>query len=89
MHTDGYRGYDAATKRFALIRLYCFAHARRKFIEVIKAAGINPKKLPLKPSPPVRQALKAIEFIETRSAKSTAWRCSPSYESGSTPSLKP
>ena len=45
--------------------MYCFAHARRKFIEVIKAAGINPKKLPLKPSPPVRQALKAIEFIKT------------------------
>jgi transposase len=65
LHTDGYSGYDAAAKSFDLVRLYCFAHARRKFVEVIKAAGINPKKIPLKPPPPVRQALKAIETIKT------------------------
>jgi transposase len=65
LHTDGYRGYDAAAGQFELIRLYCFTHARRKFIDIIKAAGINPKKIPRKPPPEVRQALKAIEFIKT------------------------
>lgn len=65
LHTDGYRGYDRPAEAFSLTRLYCFAHARRKFVEVLKAAGINPNKIPAKPPPEVRQALKAIGFIKT------------------------
>ena len=65
LHTDGYRGYDRPAEAFSLTRLYCFAHARRKFVEVLKAAGINPNKIPAKPPPEVRQALKAIGFIKS------------------------
>ena len=65
LHTDGYRGYDGVVEQHNLTRLYCFAHARRKFIEVIKGAGINPKKIPNKPPPAVRAALKPINFIKT------------------------
>lgn len=65
LHTDGYRGYDGVVESQNLTRLYCFAHARRKFVEVIKGAGINPKKIPNKPPPQVRAALKPINFIKT------------------------
>ena len=65
LQTDGYRGYDRATDELNLIRLYCFAHARRKFVEVLKSLGLNPKKLPDKPPPKARRALKALSFIKT------------------------
>jgi transposase len=65
LHTDGYRGYDAAVERYELTRLYCMTHARRKFVEIIKSAGFNPKKIPRKPPPEVRQALQALEFFKT------------------------
>ena len=65
LHTDAYRGYDGAIKAGELTRLYCFAHARRKFVDVIKSLGLNPKKLPTPPPPAARRALKAIDFIKT------------------------
>ena len=64
LQTDGYRGYDRATHDLNLVRLYCFAHARRKFVEVLKSLGLNPKKLPAKPPPAARRALKALSLIK-------------------------
>lgn len=64
LHTDGYRGYDRATHDFELVRLFCFAHARRKFVEVLKSLGLNPKKLPANPPPKARRALKALSLIK-------------------------
>lgn len=65
LHTDGYAGYDAVVAELGLIRLYCWVHARRRFIEVLKSLGLNPKKLPDKPPDKARRALKAIGFIKT------------------------
>jgi hypothetical protein len=65
LHTDGYVGYDAVVKARGLVRLFCWAHARRRFVDVLKSLGLNPKKLPDKPPPKARRALKAIGFIKS------------------------
>jgi transposase len=65
LHTDGYRGYYRASKDLHLIRLYCFAHARRKFVEVLKSLGLNPKKLPAKPPAAAPRAVKALSLIKS------------------------
>lgn len=36
---DGYEGYDAVCREQSLLRLGCWAHARRKFVEAGKVAG--------------------------------------------------
>jgi transposase len=59
LHTDGYAGYDAVVTEHGLTRLYCWVHVRRRFVEVLKSLGLNPKKLPDKPPPKARRALKA------------------------------
>ena len=46
LHTDGYGGYDAVVAQHGLIRLFCWVHARRRFVDVLKGLGLNPKKLP-------------------------------------------
>jgi len=65
LHTDGYAGYDAVVAEQGLTRAFCWAHARRRFIDVLKSLKLNPKKLPAKPPPKARRALKAIGFIKT------------------------
>jgi transposase len=39
IQTDGYQGYDFLDELEGVIHLGCWAHARRKFMEVTKAAG--------------------------------------------------
>ena len=63
LHTDGYAGYDAFAREAHVTRLYCFAHARRRFVDAIKALGLNPKKLPAKPPDKARRTLKGLRFI--------------------------
>jgi len=41
IQTDGYAGYNAVVKQNNLIHLGCWAHARRKFSEAVKAQGKN------------------------------------------------
>jgi transposase len=68
LQTDGYTGYDAAVGEYGLISAGCWAHARRRFDEVFKAAGINPKKpLSKGKSPPnaVRKAAVALQRMKT------------------------
>jgi len=68
LHTDGYAGYDAAIGEYGLTSAGCWAHARRRFDEVFKAAGINPKKgLPKNKAPPaaVRKAAFALQRMKT------------------------
>ena len=43
LQTDGYQGYEAVGERKGIRHLGCMAHARRKFVEVEKAAGKKPK----------------------------------------------
>jgi transposase len=64
LHVDGYSGYSAPVRNQGLNRLYCMAHARRKFVEAIKAQGLNPNKLPDKPPAKARHALRAVQFFK-------------------------
>ena len=43
LQTDGYAGYNAVVKENGLTHLGCWAHARRKFDEAIKAQGKKKK----------------------------------------------
>jgi transposase len=65
LHTDGYEGYAGVVNDQGLVRLFCWAHARRRFIDVLKSLKLNAKKLPAKPPPKARRALKALGFIKT------------------------
>ncbi len=63
LQTDGYAGYHAVVVANGITPLYCFAHARRYFIDALKALGLNPNKLPPKPPDKARRPLKALGFI--------------------------
>ena len=39
VQTDGYSGYDFLDRRSEVVHLGCWAHVRRKFVDVLKAAG--------------------------------------------------
>ena len=39
LQTDGYSGYNTQRQREGIISLGCWDHARRKFVDVVKAAG--------------------------------------------------
>ncbi|MBT8359689.1 MAG: IS66 family transposase [Deltaproteobacteria bacterium] len=43
VQTDGYSGYDFLDRRDGILHIGCWAHARRKFMDVIKAQGKNRK----------------------------------------------
>ncbi len=65
LQTDGYEGYNTVVRDNGLTRLYCFAHARRRFVDTLKALGLNAKKLPDKPPDKARRALQGLGFIRT------------------------
>lgn len=65
LHTDGYAGYNAVVDANAISQLYCFAHARRYFVEGLKGLGLNPKKLPANPPDKARRLLRGLELIRT------------------------
>lgn len=54
IQTDGYNGYDALSRRPGIYHVGCWAHVRRKFMEVTKAASGDGKK---------GHADKALEYI--------------------------
>lgn len=56
VQTDGYNGYDALGRKPGIVLVGCWAHARRKFHEVIQAAGPQLAKKRL-------AAEQALEFI--------------------------
>jgi len=56
VQTDGYSGYDFLDRKEGVVHLACWAHARRKFVNVIKARG---KQRRGKPS----HADTALDFI--------------------------
>ena len=63
LHTDGYEGYNAVVACNEITQLYCFAHARRRFTDVLKSLGLNPKKLPDKPPDKARRVMQALGLI--------------------------
>ena len=80
LQTDAYAGYNGVVREQGLTRLLCWAHARRHLVEVIKAAGVNPNKLPPKPPDKLRRALKALNFIKTLYAIERRLRDKPPEE---------
>lgn len=63
LQTDGYDGYHGIVAQNGLLHVLCFAHARRYFVDALKALGLNPKKLPDKPPEKARRTLKGLGFI--------------------------
>jgi transposase len=59
IQTDGYKGYNGLAEDSGIIHIGCWAHARRKFHEVIKARQPVKKGKPQKPG----SAEKAMSFI--------------------------
>jgi transposase len=58
IQTDGYAGYNAVVNQHGLIHLGCWAHARRKFTEAVKAQGKGKNKKTSK-------AQRGLSFIQT------------------------
>jgi len=44
IQTDGYKGYNALGSRSGIIHMGCWAHVRRKFVDVVKGRVKNEKK---------------------------------------------
>ena len=69
LHTDGYTVYQALERSTTdIVHAGCWAHARRRFDRVFKAAGVNPKRpWPKGQSPPakLRQAARGLGYIRT------------------------
>ena len=43
LQTDGYEGYNAVVADNAIVRVGCMAHARRRFVDAVKAQGKGKK----------------------------------------------
>ncbi len=63
LHTDAYSGYNEVVRENDITRVLCLAHARRHFVDGLKAQGINPNKLPAKPPDKARRLLSALNYI--------------------------
>ncbi|MFQ5700116.1 MAG: IS66 family transposase [Myxococcota bacterium] len=61
LQTDGYGGYDALGQEPGIVHVGCWAHARRKFDEALKAQKSSPKK---KRSLKESKALQGLGFIQ-------------------------
>ena len=65
LHTDGYAGYNALVRDNQLMHVQCMAHARRFFVDGLKALGLKPSKLPAKTPQKAKRLRKGLEFIRT------------------------
>lgn len=63
LQTDAYSGYQPVVAEFGLIWLLCMAHARRHFVDALRALGLNPNKLPAKPPDKARRLLTALGYF--------------------------
>ena len=63
LQTDAYAGYNEVVAGSPIIRVLCLAHARRYFVDGLKALGLNPNKLPPKPPDKARRLLTALRDI--------------------------
>ena len=62
LQVDGYKGYNDVCEANGLVRVGCFAHARRKFDEALKAQGKG-KKTGQKRSAKVTKAQQGLDLI--------------------------
>lgn len=62
LQTDGYDGYTAVCAKYELRHAGCWAHARRKFDEVVKAQGVG-SRAKRKGQEKTTTALEALKYI--------------------------
>lgn len=65
LQTDAYAGYNAVVRDNSITHLLCLDHARRHFVDALKAQGISPKKLPSKTPPKAKRLLTALSYLRT------------------------
>lgn len=65
LHTDAYAGYNEVVRDNEITRVLCLAHARRHFVDGLKAQGINPNKLPPKPPDKARRLMTALGYFRS------------------------
>jgi transposase len=65
LQTDAYAGYHRAADELGLIAVLCMAHARRYFVDALRALGLNPNKLPARPPDKARRLLTALGYFRT------------------------
>jgi len=58
VQTDGYKGYDVLSRSEGIILVGCWAHVRRRFVDVTKIKGLKSK------SSKKTNALTALEYID-------------------------
>lgn len=77
VQTDGYKGYDFIDDEKEMIHVGCWAHTRRKFYEVIQAAGEK-----FKGEGKANQALKMIQdlYLIDREAKNRGFDEEQTYQ---------
>ena len=63
LQTDAYSGYHQVVTALGLIAVLCMAHARRHFVDALRALGLNPNKLPAKPPDKARRLLTALGYF--------------------------
>lgn len=63
LQADAYGGYHRAVGELALIAVLCMAHARRHFVDALKAQRLNPNKLPPMPPGKARHLLTALAYF--------------------------
>lgn len=63
LQTDAYAGYHRVVAERGLTSVLCMAHARRHFVDALKALGLNPNKLPPKPPDKARRLLTALGYF--------------------------
>jgi len=64
VQTDGYGGYDFLDRQQGIVHLGCWAHVRRKFADVIKAAGKLRSKKKTGLAEEAVERIRALYFIE-------------------------
>lgn len=63
LQTDGYKGYDAISLEPGIVRVGCWAHARRKFDEAIKAQAGGKKSAKAKGASKAHQGFAFIQKL--------------------------
>ena len=74
IQSDGYGAYDQVAKQYALIHCGCFAHARRRFFEAIKALPKKEQKVPTAAHEAVRRIDELYKIEREAAALSDAER---------------
>jgi hypothetical protein len=80
LQTDAYAGYNEVVRDNGITHVLCLAHARRHFVDGLKAQGIDPNKLPTQPPDKARRLLTALGYFRSIYAIEARLRSRPPDE---------